>query len=331
MLKKNAKLIVVISVILCLVSCSNDQDAPVDRMIDTAGFLRTIEVLNSDLVLGNIEDAFELHVEAADGQNGSLVENIEVFARFKENASTTLNDAGPEALVKTISKENFSEGPDGLPRTILNVSYAELLAATNAANLSCGNQFVIRLNLNLTNGKSFSVNEGNTPSIVGADTTFSSPFCYTVNIVNPIADDLFIGMYSYESVTDGAFGPTFGAPKTVELLRGNSVNERYFLGDFIASRSNEPSRIFRFVFSCDEVLFRKNQISSFFTWCPEGNLDGGFTFGGPPVLLGPASDKGIISENGDAFFELSISEGYNGWDGECGFGTQDAKVRFTKI
>jgi len=325
------KKVVSFFVVLTFCSCSKEKDViqPIEN--SSSAFIRTLDFVSSDLVLDDLTTIFSVNLEVNDDANGSLLENIEVFVRFKDNTTNNPVNTSQEILVKTLGKDSFSIGPDGLPRTLLSLSYSELVSVTSGTNIRCGDQFLIRLELNLTNGQSFSADGANSPAVIGFDTTISSPFCYTVNIVNPIPSDQFIGLYRYESITDGPLGPTFGTSKVIELKRGNSVNDRYFEGDYVASRSNEASRKFRFIFTCNQVLFRKNQISSFFTWCPEGNLSGGITFGGPPILLGPSEENGITAINDDSFFELSISEGYEGWNGECGFDPVDVKVRFTKV
>lgn len=327
-----SKNIVLFVVIFLFISCSSEtNDVEIVQPQDSAAFVRTLDFVNSDIDISDLDSTFGVNLEVEDGNGGGLLESIEVFARFKDNSPAGTNRSSQEVLVKILEQTEFSSGPDGLPRVLLSLTNTKLVTATGVNSPVCGDQFLVRLKLNLTNGRSFSEGRGNTPAVIGFDTTISSPFSYTLNIVDPKPDDQFIGLYTYESITDGPLGPTFGLPKVVELKRGNSINDRYFEGDYVASRSNEPSRKFRFIFTCDEVVFRKNQISSFFTWCPEGNLEGGITFGGSPILLGPGEEIGIISENDDSFFELSISEGYEGWDGECGVGTVNAKVRFTKI
>ncbi len=319
------------NILLSIISCSNNTNEVEIVQPKNSAFIRTLNFVNSDIDLNDLDSTFGVNLEVEDGNGGGLLESIEVFAQFNDNTAGSINSSSQEVLVKTLGQTEFSAGPDGLPRVLLSLTHAELNAATGINNSLCGDQFLIRLKLNLTNGESFSTARGNTPAVIGFDTTISSPFSYTLHIVDSLPDEQFIGLYTYESIADGLLGPTFGSPKVVELKRGNSANDRYFEGDYIASRSNEPSRKFRFIFTCCEVVFRKNQISSFFTWCPEGNLAGGITFGGSPILLGPGEETGIISENDDSFFELSISEGYQGWDGECGLGTMNAKVRFTKM
>jgi len=331
----------ILIILFLVVSCSKETSVPNENI---AGYIRTLDFVNSDLVLNDMNDAFGVNLEVGDGNKGGLLENVEVYVRFKEKSTDNQNSTSQEKLIKTLKKEEFSIGPDDLPRILLNITYAELVGATNANNISGGSQFLIRLKLNLSNGMSFSENEGNNSSLIGFDTFFSSPFCYTINIVDPVPDDQFVGLYSIESINDGPFGPTFNGPISfsganyrdstivIELKRGNSINERFFLGYYVASRPNEPLRPFRLVFTGDgEVLFRKNQISGFFTWCPNGNINGGITSGGPPNLLGPGNEIGTSSLDDDSFFELSIAEGYQGRDGECGFGTVEVKVRLTKV
>jgi hypothetical protein len=145
--------------------------------------------------------------------------------------------------------------------------------------------------------------------------------------VTPIPGERFVGTYTYESIIDGPIGPTFGTPKNVVIRVGESPNTRVFEANYIVSRLNEPARTFRFVVNCDEILFRKNQLSSFFSWCrPEG----GFSFGGPPILLGPDTENAPVNPDDDTSFELWFVEGYSGWDGDCDFGTVPVKMLFTK-
>ena len=317
-------------VIIVFISCSNNRNDIEPNPASNGAFIRTLDFVNSDIILGDSESAFGVNLEVEDGNNGRLLETIEVFVQYKNNNMGGSNTIFNEVLIKTLPKEEFSVGNNGLPEILLNITYSELISATGIENTQCADQFLIRLRLNLSNGFSFSTESNNAPAIIGFDTDISSPFCYTINVVNPIPEDHFIGLYNYVSIINGPLGPTFGPPETIELKRGNSVNDRYFEGQYVAARFDE-TRKYRFIFTCNEVVFRKNQISSFFTWCQEGELSGGITFGGPPILLGPNEMPGIAAVNDDSFFELSILEGYLGWDGECGFGAVPVKVRFTKV
>ena len=71
-----------------------------------------------------------------------------------------------------------------MPRTTLTLTYAELVTATgiSADAIQCKDQFLLRLELHLSDGRSFSIDDGSSSAIIAFDTIFSSPFCYTLNI-----------------------------------------------------------------------------------------------------------------------------------------------------
>ncbi|MEP2935439.1 MAG: hypothetical protein ABJM06_06965 [Gilvibacter sp.] len=314
-----------------LLACSSDDKVVqvVDDGVLGGAFIRTLSFTNSDLVLNDAASTFSVDLEVQDEQEGALFESISVLARFKDNNPEDGDQSGSEVLVKTLESDAFGTSANNLPITTLTLTYAELVAATNVLveSIQCKDQFLVRLVLHLTDGRTFSVNDSSSSAVIGFDTIFSSPFCYTLNIVEPIANTQFVGTYEYRSIVDGPIGPTFGLPNTVNIRVGESPNTRVFEANYIVSRQNEPARTFRFVVSCDEILFRKNQISSFFSWCRPG---GGFSFGGPPILLGPDTTNAPVNPDDDTIFELHFVEGYLGWDGDCEYGTVPVKVRFTK-
>lgn len=318
--------------ILLLTACSSDDKANdiIGEELESGAYVKTLSFQNSDLILDDAQSTFSVDLEVHDGQEGGLLQNLEVFATFKDNTPDNGTLASGEILIKTFIPSDFTNGAMNLPIRRLALSYSELATATQIAleDIRCKDQFLIRLNLNLTDGRSFSVANGASSTVIGFDTIFSSPFCYTLSIVSPIPAAQFTGMYRYESIIDGPIGPTFGSPKIVEIRQDpNSVNKRIFETDYIVSRQNEPARPYRFLVACDEIVFQKNQISSFFSWCrPEG----GFSFGGPPILLGPDTENSTINPDDDSSFELSFVEGYLGWDGDCEYGTVPVKILFTK-
>jgi hypothetical protein len=100
------------------------------------------------------------------------MQNIEVYVSL---------NGGSEALLRTLQPGEFTTGPTGLPRTDLSVSLAE---SANALGLSSsdytgGDAINIRLQLNLTDGRSFSSGDV-TGSMTGS--YFASPFAYNMVI-----------------------------------------------------------------------------------------------------------------------------------------------------
>ena len=327
----NSKLYISIILSFLLLSCSSDEKATqiIEADRESGAFVRTLSFNNSDLILNDLASTFSVNLEIQDEDQGDLLGYLEVFATFIDNTPENGTETSQEVLIRTLDSNVFTEGVSGLPRHTLEITQSELLNATNipTSNVQCQDQFLIRLKLFLIDGRSFSVEDGSSSVVIAFDTLFSSPFCYTVNIVEPIDNNQFIGMYQYSSIVNGPFGATFGSPKIVEIKRGNSVNSRIFEADYIVSRQNEPSRPFSFLVACDEIIFGKNQISSFFSWCRPG---GGFSFGGSPVLLGPDVTNSQIQAGDDSSFELRFVEGYLGWDGDCEFGTVPVQILFTK-
>ena len=327
----HSKLYVSIILSFVLFSCSSDDKATqiIEADRESGAFVRTLSFNNSDLIQNDLTSTFSVNLEVQDEDQGALLDRLEVFVTFNDNTPDNGAESSQEVLIRTLGSDVFTEGSSGLPRHTLALTQSELLSATNISpdNVQCQDQFQIRLKLNLTDGRSFSVEDGSSSVVIAFDTLFSSPFCYTVNIVEPIDTNQFIGMYQYTSIVNGPFGPTFGTPKIVEIKRGSSINSRIFEADYIVSRQNEPSRPFTFLVACDEIIFGKNQISSFFSWCRPG---GGFSFGGSPVLLGPDVTNSQINPLDDSSFELQFVEGYLGWDGDCEFGTVPVRIQFTK-
>lgn len=190
-------------------------------------------------------------------------------------------------------------------------------------------QFSVHLNLKLTDGRVF--NASNASSIILAfNTFFSSPFCYTINIIEPIPEDLFTGMYLMESILDGPNGQTFvdvnGQPfsngSLVEVVKGHSTNTREFMAwHNLHHVSIEAPRRWEFTVVDHQIVMGKNQLSS-----PEGYC----IFNAAPTLLGPDTVNGPANPTDDTVFELWFVEGYLGFDGECGYVTAPSRYRFSK-
>jgi len=119
----------------------------------------------------------------------------------------------------------------------------------------------------LTDGRSFTTGQSSS-KILAADDFWSSPFCYTINIIEPIEEDLFTGIYQLESILDGPLGATFGdEPQLVEVYKGHSTNVREMRLRHRLSIEQELPRIFRFTIACDEAVFSKDLLSSKIGFC----------------------------------------------------------------
>ena len=105
----------------------------------------------------------------------------------------------PEALVKTYTAGDFSIGDKGLPVTDIIVTLGEASTAVGVPNYGVGDNYKMRLELVLTDGRSFS-SSSTSGSLQGS--YFSSPFSWGVPILcQPVDGDYLIDMQ--DSYGDG--------------------------------------------------------------------------------------------------------------------------------
>ncbi len=174
-----------------MVSSCDESDLPFDQIVqnETRGaILRTIAI-NENEVLYDVANSavlgggFSVVLEQQDQEGGDLLSSVEVYFGFRDNTeqSGTGNDRD-EILVTTIPASAFSVGEFGLPRTTYSVTVAEIQSALNISDTEIfgGDQFTIRFELLLTDGRSYSF-EDNSGTLTGS--FFSSPFLYTANVV----------------------------------------------------------------------------------------------------------------------------------------------------
>lgn len=319
---------------LCI-NCSSDEKAieVVLNDIEHGAVIRTLTVNYAEFHPGDLNSTFNVDIEEQDLENGDLLDEIDVYIRFLDNTVATGNASTQEVLYKTFIKSDFTVGANGFPLTNLSISYQEAIDATGVTEslIQCKDQFLIRLDLKLTDGRSFSFGDSSS-DIIAFDTFFSSPFCYTINVVEPIGEDVFTGVYDMESLVNSArldvpvfteLEEDFSALIALfEIRKGHSTNTRVFDGFYAnGHRGGERFRTFEFTVACDEIIFQKNQFSSYRSAC---------TFQDPTILLGPSDTNGTVNSSDDTVFTMNVLEGYLGFDGGCGFGSHEAIVKFSK-
>ncbi len=324
---KNFYLALIVGLISCLVlfSCSTD-DKAIDQVfegITYGSWLRTIQFEQADLDVTNLTSEFSVTLEEQDFEDGALLEYVEVYISFKDNTTAVGDFSTQEVALATYTKDQFVVGSVGLPRIDVKFTLANLLAATNLniAQIACKDQFIMRFEVFLIDGRSFTVGSG-APCIIAFETYFSSPYRFLINLVEPINPDLFTGVYLYTSELNGQFGPTFGPSQLVEVFKGEDINTRYFQIPAPPGASNfGNSRKFKFTIACDEIIFWENQLKKLNQNCSEiGN----------EILLGPGSQNATLDPLEDSVFEIWLVEGYMGWDGGSDTGAVPSKIRFDK-
>lgn len=198
-------------------SCT-EADNVIDEVFEETqrgAILRTLQVTSNELPIGTSDAAFGVDLEIQDEENGELVENIEVFVRFRDN---TIEEGGTdfskaEVALGTIASSTFEQGPI-LPRTSYNVGLGEMQSALSLtdSNVDGGDEFVIRFELVLSDGRTYSVAQ-NSATLTGS--FFASPFQYTATVVCPPTAPT-AGTWTFETVD--AYGDSWnGASLNVSI------------------------------------------------------------------------------------------------------------------
>ena len=263
---KLLKYLTIVVLLVGLAACSvNEENFPVnlDEVVNNNGaYMRVLGVESAGfdiLDLGNA--AYIFTAELYDREEGDLVENVEFFVDYTSSDGTRLEEVGP---FKTYNRGDFTrEGSRNLPRNTFTITIDEVLQATGLQqdDLLIGDRFRVRWAINLTDGRSFSV-EDTGPDISGGS-FFRSPYIASVNVVAAIPEDQFVGNYQFEQSTQSgttseaflAFGTSgwmFNGSQTfnsdVVVDPNNTLNGRVFsAAPFATFRGGPPPEDIPFV------------------------------------------------------------------------------------
>lgn len=310
--------------IFIICGCSDDEKTIefVENNIEVAAYVRTVSIENSEYHIGQQNNRFDAVIEVQDEDDGGLLDKIDVYVTFKDNTQADGgNDSVAETYLKSLDRDVFPIGAFGLPRTTLTITQDEALEALelDESNINCKDQFLVRIVLKLVDGREFTTGMASS-KIIAFDDFWSSPFCYTINVVETADSNAFIGTYTMTAISETILPPSFGDQLQVDITQGHSPNNRIMRLRHRMSILQEQPRIFRFTIACDETIMGKNALASKIAFC---DVD-------PAILMGPDNKNGPANFMDDSFFQLWFVEGYLGFDGNCGFGTVPVKYTFSK-
>lgn len=254
---KNIFKITLLSFIGFLVSCS-DTDRPVDEVFDGTTRGVVLRTVSSSLELPEGTDDEFFTVLELQGVELSEVDRIDVYVAFQDatpdNGTTTLN----ETLYETIPASAFTTN-ERLPRAEVRFNLADLESffGIDGTDYKGGDRFIVTLELHLKDGRVFT--DTNTSSIINGP-FYRSPFRYNANIICPVGSDKFIGDYTIQSVTPGAFGAKpWNEGEVVEIKAGAGQTNRVMnptYGNGIGFSLNPD---FKFDLLCGEVVIPDGQ------------------------------------------------------------------------
>ena len=157
---------------------ADEQRGAVLRTVSTLESEALYDVASSTIIGGG----FSVILEEQDQQNGDLLSSVDVFLGFLDNTDSGTDNSRDEISLETIPGSAFSTGEFGLPRVEYSLTAEEMQTALGLTGdqIFGGDQFTIRFELVLTDGRRFS-NDDNSGTITGS--YFSSPFLYNMNVV----------------------------------------------------------------------------------------------------------------------------------------------------
>jgi len=187
MMKINYKVFTALALTALMFTSCDEGDAVVDQVVaDTTrgAILRTIEVTSDELPIGVETGEFSVDLEIQSEEDGTLVDALDVYVSFLDADPSNGPGDVAESLLTSIPSSDFGSGDRGLPTYSFAASLGELLGATgiDASEIDGSDQFRIRFELVLTDGRTFSFAQ-NSGTLTGS--YFSSPFLYSATVVCP--------------------------------------------------------------------------------------------------------------------------------------------------
>ncbi|MFC4690889.1 hypothetical protein ACFO5T_10660 [Dokdonia genika] len=296
-----------------LTTCSDDEKAieVVTEEIERGAVLRNITRIQNNFEAGDLTSAFAVEIEEQDEEDGALLDFVRVYTKYIDRDVSNGNDTSPEIILKDIEASSFTTGPVGLPRHTLNVSYEETVTSHNLDlnAIQPGDQFEVRLEVFLTDGRSYS-NDSGSASILTDFCFFKSPYRYVINVIEPIPDADFTGTYFYEIISD---------------QDDTGVNAEGFITINSTSMSNVrymPLYTDALEFTIAGTSIYPKIYGSYNGFCRDSTFH---------ILTGPSDTSfGQVNLIDDTVFDMTIVIGYEGWDGQLGNNVREFTYRFTK-
>lgn len=190
---KNFKIYVLLAVGIFIAGCSEDDKVSVvvQDTVTSGAVLRTLSQTGS-LDLFDLASPVFFSIQEQDAEGGALLDRVEITGTFDDNNGT--DDSVSGVALTTIAASDFGT-TEGLPSFEYTITFGELLTALglDVTQVLPGDQFVVDMELFLTDGRSFK--NSDTTGNVSGGSFFSSPYRYTevvddgVSFLTPFLND----------------------------------------------------------------------------------------------------------------------------------------------
>ncbi|WP_298793816.1 hypothetical protein [uncultured Allomuricauda sp.] len=223
----NIKNFLVLALAILVGSCSEDDKLTleVQDIVTRGAIIRTLNTESGIFQANDLNSAFSITIEEQDDENGGLMQSLEVFLTFVDNTDDGIDNNVSETLYQSIPSSAFTSGSNGLPVIDLQITLQEALTALGIPSdgFTGGDSFTIRLELVLTDGRSFT-NIDATGNVSGGS-FFSSPYSYSALLVCPFDQSIFDGNYT---VIDDVWAD-YTPGQSVPVVPGDEPNQVFIL------------------------------------------------------------------------------------------------------
>lgn len=202
------KIYILLAMGAVIASCSEDDKLTLDvqTSVTNGAILRTISETGTAFDVLDASEAYSVEIEEQDNMEGGLLSEVRVFVDLVDNTEDNMTDP-QETLLATLPASQFAIGEFGLPRTTFNTTLGEIATALGISlgDYNCGDQFNLRMELQLTDGRMFT--DVDATGNVSGGSFFSSPYAYRISLIAPLPiDDLYVGQYQLTTLTIGNLG-----------------------------------------------------------------------------------------------------------------------------
>jgi hypothetical protein len=194
-MRKIIKKIVLIILAVSTFSCSDTNNAIYDVFdgVEYGAIIRTLNTGNQNFNLFDLSSSWDITIETQDEKFGALLSQVVVYVGYTDNKDDGNDNNRAEVVLNTIPASEFTTSANGLPTTSLMYTLNDMVTALGLASgqYNGGDTFNIRLEVVLTDGRTFSAADGS-GSLQGS--YFQSPYVYQAGMLC-IPDVPFSGDY----------------------------------------------------------------------------------------------------------------------------------------
>ena len=196
---KNIYKLLFVSLLTLPFSCYDSENV-VDELLEpvNGAVVRGVEVYTTEgqslINSSNNESAFVATIEEQDVEDGALMAEIRMYIDFIDYTPDN-GDASTMALAATYLPSDMYEGPVGLPRKDIVLTWGEMKSVLgfSGGDATAGDLLKIQFELELTNGEVYGPNDAG-GSILGG--FFSSPYTYNALLsCDPAPGNYLVKMY----------------------------------------------------------------------------------------------------------------------------------------